>query len=197
MALIEGYLANQIVKVPLGQVVRAFKGKAVSSKAEPGEISYINLSDMTEFGIDYSQLKTFQESKDKLPKYLLETGDVLVASKGTVKKVAVFEEQDYPIVASSNITVLRPIGEISGFYLKLFLESDLGQELLATADHGKGILNISTAQLLEIPIPKLPPVKQNYLVQYANQGLADYQRKLARAQQEWEYVKQEVEKNLY
>ncbi|WP_165213334.1 restriction endonuclease subunit S [Streptococcus tangpeifui] len=197
MRLVEDYLANQVEKLPLGQVARAFKGKAVSSKADPGRVSYINLSDMTEFGIDYQNLKTFDEEIEKLQKYLLETGDVLVASKGTVKKVAVFEEQLFPVVASSNITVLRPSETLSGFYLKLFLESEVGQALLDTADHGKGVLNISTAQLLEIPIPQIPLVKQDYLVQYANRGRADYQRKIARAQQEWQYIKEEVEKNLY
>ncbi|MFC3931261.1 restriction endonuclease subunit S [Streptococcus dentapri] len=197
MSLIEDYLANSVVKLPLSQIVRAFKGKAVSSKAEPGGISYINLSDITEFGIDYSQLKTFKDEETKLAKYLLETGDVLVASKGTVKKIAVFEEQSFPIVASSNITVLRPTADISGFYLKLFLESELGQALLDTADNGKSVLNISTEQLLEIPVPHLPAIKQNYLIQYASKGLADYQRKITRAQQEWEHIKQDVEKNLY
>lgn len=197
MKLIEDYLANPVKKLPLGQVARAFKGKAVSGKAVPGRISYINLSDMTEFGIDYDHLKTFDDEQDKLQKYLLETGDVLVASKGTVKKVAVFEGQDFPIVASSNITVLRPIEELNGFYLKLFLESDLGQALIDTADKGKAVLNISTAQLLEIPVPQIPLVKQNYLVQYAYKGQADYERKLARAQQEWEHIKQEVAKNLF
>lgn len=197
MRLIEDYLANPVAKLPLGQLARAFKGKAVSGKADPGRISYINLSDMTEFGIDYDHLKTFAEDLDKVQKYLLETGDVLVASKGTVKKVAVFESQDFPVVASSNITVLRPTEELSGFYLKLFLESDLGQALLDRTDKGKAVLNISTAQLLEIPVPHIPLVKQNYLVQYAYKGQADYQRKLVRAQQEWEHIKQDVAKNLY
>ncbi len=197
MRLIEDYLANPVAKLPLGQLARAFKGKAVSGKADPGRISYINLSDMTEFGIDYDHLKTFAEDLDKVQKYLLETGDVLVASKGTVKKVAVFESQDFPVVASSNITVLRPTEELSGFYLKLFLESDLGQALLDRTDKGKAVLNISTAQLLEIPVPHIPLVKQDYLVQYAYKGQADYQRKLARAQQEWEHIKQDVAKNLY
>lgn len=197
MRLIEDYLANPVAKLPLGQLARAFKGKAVSGKADPGRISYINLSDMTEFGIDYDHLKTFAEDLDKVQKYLLETGDVLVASKGTVKKVAVFESQDFPVVASSNITVLRPTEELSGFYLKLFLEFDLGQALLDRTDKGKAVLNISTAQLLEIPVPHIPLVKQNYLVQYAYKGQADYQRKLARAQQEWEHIKQDVAKNLY
>lgn len=197
MVMIEEYLALNVPKAPLGHLARAFKGKAVSSKVDPGDISYVSLSDMTEFGIDYSKLKSFHETPEKISKYLLETGDVLIASKGTVKKVAVFENQGRPIVASSNITVFRPGEELNGYYLKLFLESELGMAFLDRADHGKSVLNISTVELLEIPIPHIPLVKQDYLVQYAAKGLADYQRKIMRAQQEWEHIRDEVEKNLF
>ena len=37
--------------------------------------------------------KTFSEERRKLLRFLLEDGDVLIASKGTVQKVAVFEDQ--------------------------------------------------------------------------------------------------------
>lgn len=105
----------------LSELVDCFKGKAVPSKAEAGDIRIITLSDMSPLGIDYHNLRTFQDEQRSLLKYLLQEGDVLIASKGTVKKVAIFEEQDYPVVASANITILRPTQHIRGYYLKLFL----------------------------------------------------------------------------
>ena len=48
---------------------------------------------MTSNGIAYDNLKTFSEERRKLLRFLLEDGDVLIASKGTVQKVAVFEDQ--------------------------------------------------------------------------------------------------------
>ena len=48
---------------------------------------------MTPNGIAYDDLKTFSEERRKLLRFLLEDGDVLIASKGTVQKVAVFEDQ--------------------------------------------------------------------------------------------------------
>ena len=107
--LIIDYEANTDKLVRLGDVVDQFKGKAVPAKAEPGEFAVINLSDMTPNGIAYDDLKTFSEERRKLLRFLLEDGDVLIASKGTVQKVAVFENQGKrEVVASSNITVLRP-----------------------------------------------------------------------------------------
>ena len=85
--LIIDYEANTDKLVRLGDVVDQFKGKAVPAKAEPGEFAVINLSDMTPNGIAYDDLKTFSEERRKLLRFLLEDGDVLIASKGTVQKL--------------------------------------------------------------------------------------------------------------
>ena len=107
--LIIDYEANTDKLVRLGDVVDQFKGKAVPAKAKPGEFAVINLSDMTSNGIAYDNLKTFSEERRKLLRFLLEDGDVLIASKGTVQKVAVIEDQGKrEVVASSNITEHRP-----------------------------------------------------------------------------------------
>ena len=85
--MIIDYEANTDKLVRLGDVVDQFKGKAVPAKAEPGEFAVINLSDMTPNGIAYDDLKTFSEERRKLLRFLLEDGDVLIASKGTVQKL--------------------------------------------------------------------------------------------------------------
>ena len=74
----------------LSELADIFKGKAVPAKAEPGEVAIINLVDMTPLGIAYEALRTFAADTKTLSHYLLEAGDVLVASKGTQHKVAVF-----------------------------------------------------------------------------------------------------------
>lgn len=163
---IEAYLTNGKEKVALGEAVDCFKGKAVSSKAEPGDVGLINLSDMGTLGIQYHQLRTFQMDRRQLLRYLLEDGDVLIASKGTLKKVCVFHKQNRDVVASSNITVLRPQKLLRGYYIKFFLDSPIGQALLDAADHGKDVINLSTKELLDIPIPVIPLVKQDYLINH-------------------------------
>ena len=196
--LIIDYEANTDKLVRLGDVVDQFKGKAVPAKAEPGEFAVINLSDMTPNGIAYDDLKTFSEERRKLLRFLLEDGDVLIASKGTVHKVAVFEDQGKrEVVASSNITVLRPKEKLRGFYIKFFLETDIGRAYLDYADKGKAVLNLSTADLLDIKIPEIPIVKQDYQIAAYLRGRADFHRKMVRAKQEWENIQHNVTEALF
>ena len=195
--LIENYNTNALSKTPLKNVVDCFKGKAFSSTITNGNIAVINLSNMTETGIKYSELKTIASEQPSILRYLLRDGDVLVASKGTIKKVAVFEEQDIDVVASANITILRPKSNILGAYIMLFLLAPLGQALLEEADTGKNIMNINTDKLISIEIPVVPLVKQTFLIQRYNLSLNDYKRKLTRAIQEWQFVKEDILKNLF
>ncbi|MGT2752278.1 restriction endonuclease subunit S [Streptococcus porcinus] len=195
---LENYLNNSdIKKITIGDVVECFKGKAVSSKVEDGEFALINLSDMSLAGINYQNLRTFHLERRQLLRYFLEDGDVLIASKGTVKKVCVFQKQKREIVASSNITVLRPLDKLRGYYIKFFLDSDIGQQLLDRADHGKDVINLSTKELLEIPVPAMPLVKQDYLISQYLRGLSEYQRKIQRAEQEWYHLQNAIEKSIY
>ena len=187
--LIEKYEANPITKVSLSDVTEHFKGKAVSKLGDTGNVSVVNLSDMTETGIDYDHLKKIDAEQESVSRYLLEDG--------TVKKVAVFHDQDRVIIACANITVLRPIADISGTYIKLFLESELGQELLETTNTGKNVMNLNTKKIVSIQIPKLQPLKQAFLIQRYEQGLKDYKRKMLRAQQEWQHIRDDVAKNLF
>lgn len=195
--LVENYKSNKIAKIPLKEITEHFKGKAVSKLGDTGNVSVVNLSDMTETDIDYDHLKKIVAEQDSVSRYLLEDGDVLIASKGTVKKVAVFHDQDRAIIASANITVLRPTADISGTYIKLFLESELGQELLETTNTGKNVMNLNTKKIVSIQIPKLQPLKQAFLIQRYEQGLKDYKRKITRANQEWQHIRDDVEKNLF
>ena len=195
--LVENYKSNKIAKIPLKEITEHFKGKAVSKLGDSGNISVINLSDMDDTGIDYAHLKKIDCDEKSVSRYLLEEGDVLIASKGTVKKVAVFHDQDRAIIASANITVLRPTADISGTYIKLFLESELGQELLETTNTGKNVMNLNTKKIVSIQIPKLQPLKQAFLIQRYEQGLKDYKRKITRANQEWQHIRDDVEKNLF
>lgn len=55
-------------------------------------------------------------------------------------------------------------------------------------------MNLNTQKIISIEIPKLPTVKQAYLLQRYEQGLRDYKRKMLRAKQEWHHIREEVEK---
>lgn len=183
---------------PLGDLVDQFKGKAVSAHLPEGQIKVINIADISESGqIDYNHLKGYDLTDKAIKRYILEDGDVLIASKGTVKKIAVFDKQTEQVIASSNLTVLRPGDQVRGYYIKLFLETAEGQKLLDRANHGKTVLNISTRDLLSIEIPMIPIVKQDYQIATYLRAREEYDRKLSRAQQEWNRVQDQVNRNLF
>lgn len=98
---------------------------------------------------------------------------------------------------SSNITVLRPKEKLRGFYIKFFLETEIGRAYLDYADKGKAVLNLSTADLLDIKIPEIPIVKQDYQIAAYLRGRADFHRKMVRAEQEWENIQKNVTEALF
>lgn len=182
----------------LGDQVTHFKGRAISSKLEPGLVHIINISDISASGIiDYTNLKTADLTEKQYSRYLLEERDVLITSKGTVKKVAVYEQQNYPTIASANITILRPNDTIRGYYIKLFLDSKEGRRQLDKADNGQSVINLSTDSLLDIEIPSIPLVKQDYMISRYLQGLGDFQRKISRAEQEWQRIQDDINRQLF
>ncbi|AXQ78747.1 restriction endonuclease subunit S [Streptococcus chenjunshii] len=195
--VLETYRKKAISKISLKEAAECFKGKAVSASESDGNIAVINLRDIEETGLNYSALKALTADPQSLSRYLLKDGDVLVATKGTLKKTAVFAEQKRPVIATANITVLRPKADVLGLYIKLFLDSAIGQALLDEADTGKQVINISREKLLGIEIPHIPLVKQLYLIRRYEQGLQAYKRKISRAAQEWQYLRTNLEKNLF
>ena len=79
----------------------------------------------------------------------------------------------------------------------VFLETEIGRAYLDYADKGKAVLNLSTADLLDIKIPEIPIVKQDYQIAAYLRGRADYHRKMVRAEQEWENIQQNVTEALF
>ena len=78
-----------------------------------------------------------------------------------------------------------------------FLETEIGRAYLDYADKGKAVLNLSTADLLDIKIPEIPIVKQDYQIAAYLRGRADYHRKMVRAEQEWENIQHNVTEALF
>lgn len=104
---LQRYLSSQNKKIALNDFAEVFRGRSVSKKDPTGNIGVINISNLDELGIDYSSLDYIEEVERKVSRYLLEDKDVLVSSRGTILKVAIFNEQTFPCIPSSNLIVIR------------------------------------------------------------------------------------------
>lgn len=190
---------NSIVKkAHLNEVAEVFRGKAVTDKADDGNVGVINISNITETGIDYYGITTINEEERKVARYLLQDGDVLIATKGFTIKVAVFEEQSRPCITSSNLCVIRPNTRLlNGTYLKLFLESETGMKLLKSLQRGTTIVNINYQDIcqLEVPTPNLD--EQYEMANEYNAGLKLYKETIETAELAWQKIKSSIQKKLF
>ena len=192
------YHTSAVKKSQLIQVADVFRGKAITQKDEDGDIAVINISDISDTGINYSNLDTVKDDERKILKYLLQDGDVLIATKGFAIKVAVFEKQNRMCIASSNLCVIRSNKKlINGTYLKLFLESDVGMKLLKSLQRGSTIVNINFQDIcqLEVPTPALD--EQFDIANEYETGLKLYKETIKSAEDAWKKIKASVQSKLF
>lgn len=184
-------------KVFLKDVAEVFRGKAVNKKDINGIYGVINIANLKEYSIDYDSLDHLDEMERKVANYVLESGDVLLPARGTAIRTAVFEEQCYPCIASSNIIVIRPNQkELSGTYLKVFLDSPLGGKLLAATQQGTSVMNISYKDLMNVEIP-LPSIEdQMQIAEEYEKELRLYQETINAAEDRWKSVLNRLQNNL-
>jgi len=129
------------------------------------------------------------EEERKVTNYLLKKGDVLIPARGTAIRTAIFHEQSYPCIASSNVIVIRPEPKmLNSTYLKLFIDSPLGEKMISGMQQGIAIINISYKDLkaLEIPVPSLEE-QQKKSDEYTKE-LKIYKDTIAAAEKRWSEV---------
>lgn len=194
---LKAFSASPIKKIRLKDDVTVFRGKAVKEKDPSGNIAVVNISNITDTGIDYQSLELIKEEIRKVLRYALEDGDVLVTSKGTTLKIAVFEQQSTICIPSANITVIRTNGMLRGTYLKLFLESPVGIKMLQSLQRGSTAVNINYKDIAELEVPVLPLDVQDDLIKEYNTGLKLYKDTIAAAEEGWRGVLQDIQSKLY
>ena len=185
---------SNVKKQELGTVASIFRGKAISRKEPTGNIGVVNISNIGDYEIDYSNLDHIEEEARKVNNYLLKTGDLLIPARGTAIRVAIFEEQPYPCIASSNVIVIRAVDEsLSTTYLKLFFDSPLGRKMLVTRQQGTTVMNISYKELnnLEIPLPSMEEQKQ--IAEKYVEELEIYKKSIEAAENRWHSVLAELQ----
>lgn len=188
---------SNVKKQELGTVTAIFRGKAVSHKDPTGNIGVVNISNIGEYEIDYSGLDHLEEEERKVTNYLLKDGDLLIPARGTAIRVAIFKEQTYPCIASSNVIVIRAIDEsLSTTYLKLFFDSPLGRKMLITRQQGTAVMNISYKELnnIEIPLPSVEEQKQ--IADTYTREFEVYKKAIQEAESRWSSVLAELQERI-
>ena len=180
------YQASDTRKIPLGEVAEIFRGKSVTKKDANGAIGVVNISNIGQYDIDYDGLDKLDEEERKVQNYILQEGDVVLPARGTAIRTAVFHPQSYPCIASSNVIVIRPIANmLNSIYLKIFIDSPIGNSMISSLQQGMTVMNISykDLKLLEVPFPVIDEqetVAKEYVEAYQN-----YTKTITEAEKLW------------
>ena len=110
----------------------------------------------------------------------------MLTCRGTSNKVGVFPETEHVVIASANIIVLRIKEKIAPQYLKIFLDSPIGQMMIKSFQRGTTMMNINPNDIGEMEIPLLPMDRQHSLARQFQSEQERYRREKAALEQRWE-----------
>ena len=128
----------------------------------------LNLSDISNGFIDDSLEEANIDDLKRRMRYMVKQGDVIVSARGTKISVAVADNvEGRDIIATGNLIVIRCSDSLDPYYLKVFLDSDTGRNILESAQTGSAIFAINPKQLKEISIELFDIEKQKMIGQKA------------------------------
>lgn len=127
----------------------------------------LSIGDIQNSEVPFDLPLAYVEPSKRFDRYCLEPGDILLPAKGTKLKIAVAEiGEEERIIATGNIIVIRPKQhKILPHYLKAFLDSQTGQQLLQSIQTGTQIVSISPSQLEEMTVSVLEMEQQEQITQ--------------------------------
>lgn len=194
---IQRFKASGVKKVKLKSIADIFRGKSVlKDDVKPGEIFILNISNIEEGEVLFDNMDTINEEERKIKRYRLEGDDILLTCRGTVNKVALFPETRRRVIASANIIVIRVKEKVLPQYLKIFLESPLGQLLVKSFQRGTNVMNINPNDIGELEVPLLPITRQRELAERFANGLRRYKSEREVIEKRWESQRTEIFQEL-
>ena len=133
-------------------------------KRETG-VSILTSNDITDYIINFDSLTHIKYDNNKFDKYCIHEGDVVITSKSSKIKIGVVEfEPKEKIIVTGGIIIVRPKKEkLNSFYLKKFLDSQMGQNELKSFSKGtiSTTISLNSKDLKELQIPLIDINKQN------------------------------------
>lgn len=135
--------------------------------AESG-IPFLNIRTFNGGRIDKSkcQFVKLEEFTDKYEHFLLEAGDIVVSSSGTLGKLAIIREKDLPLMLNTSVIRYRTMFEdfLLQDYLKYYLQSAHFYQQIDSAKTGSAIYNYGPSHLKQMSIIVPPFNEQRRIV---------------------------------
>lgn len=155
--------------IRLGDIAEVFTGNQYTLKNFRDMISdddtgysILRSNDIDDYIINLNELIHIDYKDTKFDKYCIQYGDVIVTSKSSKVKVGVvdFVPKEKIIVTGGMIIVRPKKDKLNSTYLKVFLDSKLGNQSLKEIIKGSAVFTINSKDLSEIKIPAVDLAKQ-------------------------------------
>lgn len=153
----DGVKLETVVKITRGASINASQLDDMASDI-PTNTQYLMLADIQD-GIIKSDLPYLKDLDEKYEKYLVHDKNIILSKIGTPFKNAIAHvEKGKNVLGSGNVYIIQvDESKLNPYFLKAFLESEVGTASLKRASAGATIPNISLSALrhLIIPLPSM------------------------------------------
>lgn len=145
----------------LKDVTTLFRGFNVGSKNEEspdGKYRVVRLSDVQNGKLIFTNISRYHiKNNAKVDMYKLQKDDVILSIRGSTLKTAIVPINAEDLLLSQNFIGIRCSKNLDPNFLKVYLESPLGQYLLSNKMSGTAIPTLSRkdVETLEIPLPPI------------------------------------------
>lgn len=141
----------------LGELTTGFQVRSAISDVPEAPHRLVTIGDVSDDGIDFERVAKM-DLGNRIWKYVLNPGDILLRSRGASYKSAVVPLLDGPTVATAPIYVLRlHVDDVLPEYLSWWINRDEIQDQLASEARGSYIPTVSRDSFAKLWIP-LPPL---------------------------------------
>src|SRR5699024_5788350 len=99
-------------------------------------------------------------------RYMVESGDIIIASRGTAYKVAIVPDHNEPMVLSNKFIRIRIKDKAyKPEYIKVFLDSPVGVALIEGMKKGGTVKALTTRDIEDIEFPDIGIDEQEEVIQ--------------------------------
>ncbi|GEM_PF-5350185 len=178
---------GDVAEVWRGYFLRKRKGGKGYKLVGVGNIEggFLRVENLPEIGIE--------EGRGYEP---LREGDLVIAARGTVFKVAEVPGTEEKILPSDSVIVIRP-EDYPSCLLRFFFSTEIGRSLIEGIRRSGPLLNLSPRDLEEIPVPYPGREKLRQLGEEYSRAEGQYLRIVERARREFEKMLREIEKEMF
>ncbi|WP_147535628.1 restriction endonuclease subunit S [Bacillus marasmi] len=145
-----------------------WKGLKKGEYLDYSDYRIINGKSLTENGIDWEECDYISKERyEESPEIMLQENDIVITKDGTIGKVDIIRELDFPTTVASGLFVLRNIRPdiFNTMFIYYILKSPYFKNFIESRKEGSVIPHLYQKDFVEFDVPLIGLEKQNKIVE--------------------------------